>query len=43
MGTAAWNGVTWQEVGGHTPTARDGGGGFGGVYDGVVAGGYTHQ
>ena len=25
----------------HTPTARDYGGGFGGVYDGVVAGGYT--
>ena len=39
VGTAAWNGVTWQEVGPHTPVARDGGGGFGGVYDGVVAGG----
>jgi hypothetical protein len=38
-GTAAWNGVTWQDVGPHTPTARDYGGGFGGVYDGVVAGG----
>ena len=23
----------------HTPTARDAGGGFGGVYDGVVVGG----
>ena len=39
MGTATWNGVTWQEVGPHTPVARDHGGGFGGVYDGVVAGG----
>ena len=38
-GTAAWNGVTWQEVGPHTPTVRDFGAGFGGVYDGVVAGG----
>ena len=38
-GTAGWNGVTWQEVGPHTPTVRDDGGGFGGVYDGVVAGG----
>ena len=39
IGTAAWNGATWQDVGPFTPTARDGGGGFGGVYDGVVAGG----
>mgnify|MGYP003325339912 CR=1 FL=1 len=39
VGTAAWNGVTWQDVGPHTPTARDSGAGFGGVYDGVVAGG----
>ena len=39
VGTSTWNGVTWQEVGPHTPTHRDGGGGFGGVYDGVVAGG----
>ena len=38
-GTSAWNGVTWQAVGPHTPTVRDDGGGFGGVYDGVVAGG----
>ena len=41
VGTAAWNGVTWQEVGPHTPVARDHGGGFGGVYDGVVAGGMS--
>ena len=40
-GTAAWNGVTWQEVGPHTPVARDGGAGFGGVYDGVIAGGVS--
>ena len=39
VGTAAWNGITWQDVGPHTPTIRDNGGGFGGVYDGVVAGG----
>ena len=38
-GTATWNGVTWQDVGPHTPVARDYGAGFGGVYDGVVAGG----
>ena len=31
--------MTWQEVGPFTPTARNYGGGFGGVYDGVVAGG----
>ena len=41
-GTATWNGVTWQEVGPHTPTIRDAGAGFGGVYDGVVAGGFVH-
>ena len=38
-GTADWNGVTWQSVGPHTPTVRNNGAGFGGAYDGVVAGG----
>ena len=38
-GTADWNGMTWQSVGPHTPTVRDAGAGFGGAYDGVVAGG----
>ena len=41
-GTAAWNGVTWQDVGPHTPVARDNGAGFGGEYDGVVAGGFVN-
>ena len=38
-GTADWNGVTWQEAGTATPTRRNYGGGFGGVNDGVYAGG----
>ncbi len=38
-GTADWNGVTWQEAGAGTPTRRNYGGGFGGVNDGVYAGG----
>ena len=38
-GTAAWDGVSWHDVGPHTPTIRDYGSGFGGVYDGVMAGG----
>ena len=38
-GTADWNGVTWQEAGAGTPTRRNQGGGFGGVNDGIMAGG----
>ena len=38
-GVAGWDGVTWHDIGPHTPVARDYGGGFGSIYAGVMAGG----